>query len=68
MRESQTILAQMPVVSVSHGGTGDEANIKDIRLENFTITVAGKDLISDASITLSFGRRYGTGNVEGMPL
>jgi len=58
MRESQDLLTQMPVVTVSHGGTG-RSRAKDIRLDNFTITVAGKDLISDASVTLAFGRRYG---------
>lgn len=48
---------------VSHGGTSDEKASKDIRLEGFTVTVAGKDLISDASVTFAFGRRYGEGRL-----
>lgn len=30
-----------------------------IKIENFTISAAGKTLFSNASITISFGRRYG---------
>ncbi|GJP45713.1 hypothetical protein CLOM_g5061 [Closterium sp. NIES-68] len=59
VQESEEILASMPLVTVSHGGDGTEGGARDIHLNNFTVTVAGKDLISDASITLAFGRRYG---------
>ncbi|CAI5506300.1 unnamed protein product [Closterium sp. Naga37s-1] len=59
VKESEAILSSMPLVTVSHGGDGTEGGAKDIHLSNFTVTVAGKDLISDASITLAFGRRYG---------
>lgn len=60
VRESQAILSSMPTVTVSHGGAdGEGGGSKDIHLSNFTVTMAGKDLISDASITLAFGRRYG---------
>ncbi|CAI5972021.1 unnamed protein product [Closterium sp. NIES-65] len=59
VKESEAILSSMPLVTVSHGGDGTEGGARDIHLSNFTVTVAGKDLISDASITLAFGRRYG---------
>jgi ATP-binding cassette subfamily F protein 3 len=32
---------------------------RDIHLENFTVSNGGRELISDASVTLAFGRRYG---------
>lgn len=48
----------LPAVRVSHGGDGSAAP-KDIRLDNFTINVAGKELVSEATVTLAFGRRYG---------
>ena len=54
----EAVRAGLPVVSVKHDGGGG-GSIKDIHMENFTITVGGRDLISDASLTLSFGRHYG---------
>ncbi|KXN67246.1 P-loop containing nucleoside triphosphate hydrolase protein [Conidiobolus coronatus NRRL 28638] len=32
---------------------------KDIKVENFDISFAGKRILTDASITLAYGRRYG---------
>lgn len=48
----------MPVVSVNHESIGGP-NVKDIRLENFNVSVGGRDLIVDGSVTLSYGRHYG---------
>lgn len=50
--------AGMPVVCVRHENMGGP-NVKDIHMENFNISVGGRDLILDGSITLSFGRHYG---------
>jgi hypothetical protein len=40
---------------------GSSGGSRDVRMENFSITVAGKDLISDATVILAYGRRYGEG-------
>ncbi|CAL2260697.1 unnamed protein product [Prunus armeniaca] len=54
----EAVRAGMPVVSVNHESIGGP-NVKDIRLENFNVSVGGRDLIVDGSVTLSFGRHYG---------
>lgn len=38
--------------------SGRGAGIKNIHMDNFTITVATRDLIEDWSMTLCFGRHY----------
>ncbi|CAL0323066.1 unnamed protein product [Lupinus luteus] len=58
LAEMEATRAGMPVVCVRHDGSGG-ANIKDIHMENFNISVGGRDLIVDGSVTLSFGRHYG---------
>jgi ATP-binding cassette subfamily F protein 3 len=50
----------MPAVMVSHGGAGEGSVAKDIRMENFSISMGGRELINEASVTLAYGRRYGT--------
>lgn len=50
----------MPAVMVSHGGVGEGSVAKDIRMENFSISMGGRELINEASVTLAYGRRYGT--------
>jgi hypothetical protein len=49
----------MPAVMVNHGGVGEGSVPKDIRLDNFSISLGGKELINQASVTLAYGRRYG---------
>ncbi|BBN17941.1 ATP-binding cassette, subfamily F, member 3 [Marchantia polymorpha subsp. ruderalis] len=51
--------AGMPAVMVNHGGVGEGSVPKDIRLENFSISLGGKELINSATVTLAYGRRYG---------
>ncbi|KAH7669451.1 P-loop containing nucleoside triphosphate hydrolase protein [Dioscorea alata] len=58
LKEMEAVKAGMPVVSVRHDGDGGSA-AKDIHMEDFNISVDGRDLITDASVTLSFGRHYG---------
>ncbi|KAF7827644.1 ABC transporter F family member 3 [Senna tora] len=58
LAEMQAAREGMPVVSVQHDNSGGPA-VKDIHMENFNISVGGRDLIVDGSITLSFGRHYG---------
>lgn len=62
LKEVEEVKAGMPLVCVNHDGQGDGPTIKDIRMENFNISVGGRDLIVDGSVTLSFGRHYGTLN------
>ncbi|VFQ91296.1 unnamed protein product [Cuscuta campestris] len=50
--------AGMPAVCVNHDVV-DGAAIKDIHMVNFNISVGGRDLIVDGTVTLSFGRHYG---------
>lgn len=56
--EMEAVRAGMPVVSVNHDGNTGPA-FRDIHLENFNVSVGGRDLIVDGCITLSFGRHYG---------
>nr|QNQ79026.1 ABC transporter F family member 3 [Paeonia lactiflora] len=58
LAEMEAAKAGMPVVCVNHD-TGSGSVVKDIHMENFNISVGGRDLIVDGSITLSFGRHYG---------
>ncbi|KAM0942093.1 putative ABC transporter, AAA+ ATPase domain, P-loop containing nucleoside triphosphate hydrolase [Dioscorea sansibarensis] len=58
LKEMEAVKAGMPIVSVRHDGDGGSA-AKDVHMENFNVSVGGRDLITDASVTLSFGRHYG---------
>ena len=54
----EAVKAGMPTVSVNHD-TGGGSTVRDIHMDNFNVSVGGRDLIVDGSITLSFGRHYG---------
>ncbi|CAM6121308.1 unnamed protein product [Calypogeia fissa] len=56
---AEAAVAGMPAVMVNHGGVGEGSVPKDIRLENFSISLGGKELINQATVTLAYGRRYG---------
>ncbi|KAK0586268.1 hypothetical protein LWI29_003920 [Acer saccharum] len=58
LAEMEAARAGMPVVCVNHDRDGGP-NVKDIHMENFNVSVGGRDLIVDGSVTLSFGRHYG---------
>ncbi|WVY95335.1 hypothetical protein V8G54_034423 [Vigna mungo] len=58
LAEMEAARAGMPVVCVRHESAGGP-NVKDIHMENFNISVGGRDLIVDGCVTLSFGRHYG---------
>lgn len=59
LAEMEAAKAGMPVVSVNHDNTVEGPVIRDIRMENFNVSVGGRDLIVDGTVTLSFGRHYG---------
>ncbi|XP_065858525.1 ABC transporter F family member 3 [Euphorbia lathyris] len=56
--EMEAVKAGMPVICVNHDSSSGP-NVKDIHMENFNVSVGGRDLIVDGAITLSFGRHYG---------
>jgi len=56
--EMEALRAGMPPVFVNHNNDGGPA-VRDIHMENFSVTVGGRDLIQEATITLAFGRHYG---------
>ncbi|KAK4784768.1 hypothetical protein SAY86_019136 [Trapa natans] len=58
LAEMEAVRAGMPVVCVNHDNSGGPA-FRDIHLENFNVSVGGRDLIVDGVITLSYGRHYG---------
>ncbi|GFP84412.1 ABC transporter f family member 3 [Phtheirospermum japonicum] len=58
LQEMEAVKAGMPAVAVSHENTDGPA-VRDLHMENFTISVGGRDLIVDGCVTLSFGRHYG---------
>ncbi|XP_061374261.1 ABC transporter F family member 3 [Gastrolobium bilobum] len=58
LAEMEAARAGMPVVCVTHDNSGGHT-VKDIHMEGFNISVGGRDLIVDGSVTLSFGRHYG---------
>ncbi|KAJ4840932.1 ATP-binding cassette sub- F member 3 [Turnera subulata] len=58
LAEMEAVKAGMPVVCVTHDNSGGPT-VKDIHMENFNISVGGRDLIVDGNVTLSYGRHYG---------
>lgn len=55
----EALEANMPAAVVNHWNR-DEGNApRDIRMDNFSISVGGRDLVSEASVTLAYGRHYG---------
>ncbi|KAF5176807.1 Atp-binding cassette sub-family f member, partial [Thalictrum thalictroides] len=45
--------------SVLEGENDADANVKDITVENFFVAARGKDLLKNASVKISHGKRYG---------
>ncbi|XP_031501783.1 ABC transporter F family member 3 isoform X2 [Nymphaea colorata] len=60
LAEMEAAKAGMPTVCVNHGnGEDGGGGAKDVHMENFNISVGGRDLIKEGSVTLAFGRHYG---------
>ncbi|KAF5797712.1 putative ABC transporter, AAA+ ATPase domain, P-loop containing nucleoside triphosphate hydrolase [Helianthus annuus] len=57
--EMEAAKAGMPVVSVNHDNSAEGSTVRDIHMENFNVSVGGRELIVDCTVTLSFGRHYG---------
>uniref|UniRef100_A0A7N0RGY2 ABC transporter domain-containing protein n=1 Tax=Kalanchoe fedtschenkoi TaxID=63787 RepID=A0A7N0RGY2_KALFE len=52
--------------SVLEGEDGADANVKDITVENFSVSARGKELLKNASVKISHGKRYGLVGPNGM--
>lgn len=46
-------------VSVLDGQDDADANVKDITVDNFSVSARGKELFKNASVKISHGKRYG---------
>ncbi|RZC91469.1 hypothetical protein C5167_027534 [Papaver somniferum] len=62
LAEMEAAKEGMPVVSVNHDNNVEGPAVKDIHMENFSVSIGGRELIQDGSVTLSFGRHYGISN------
>lgn len=62
---SVVIGARVPGSASADDGAVDD-NIKDIVLENFSVSARGKELLKSASLRISHGRRYGLVGPNGM--
>ncbi|KMZ70846.1 ATP-binding cassette transporter [Zostera marina] len=45
---------------------GADANVKDITVENFSVSARGKELLKNTSVKITHGRRYGLVGPNGM--
>ncbi|XP_071696656.1 ABC transporter F family member 4 [Rutidosis leptorrhynchoides] len=52
--------------SVLEGQDDADANVKDITVENFSVSARGKELLKNASVKISHGKRYGLVGPNGM--
>ncbi|OAY36822.1 ABC transporter F family member 4 [Manihot esculenta] len=52
--------------SVLEGEDEADANVKDIAIENFSVSARGKELLKNASVKISHGKRYGLVGPNGM--
>ncbi|EFJ43917.1 hypothetical protein VOLCADRAFT_95808, partial [Volvox carteri f. nagariensis] len=54
-RAAHSLKGDVPIIIRNKGGGGS----KDVLLENFSLSNGGKELVTDATVMLAFGRRYG---------
>ncbi|KAF5733610.1 ABC transporter F family member 4 [Tripterygium wilfordii] len=52
--------------SVLDGEDEADANVKDITIDNFSVSAQGKELLKNASVKISHGKRYGLVGPNGM--
>ncbi|KAJ6794851.1 ABC transporter F family member 4 [Iris pallida] len=48
------------------GASAADANVRDIAIESFSVAARGKELLKNASVKISHGRRYGLVGPNGM--
>ncbi|CAI9776638.1 unnamed protein product [Fraxinus pennsylvanica] len=52
--------------SILDGQDDADANVKDITIDNFSVAARGKELLKNASVKISLGKRYGLVGPNGM--
>lgn len=52
--------------SILEGHDEADANVKDITIDNFSVAARGKELLKNASVKISHGKRYGLVGPNGM--
>ncbi|KAI3453565.1 hypothetical protein Pfo_010228 [Paulownia fortunei] len=52
--------------SVLDGEDDADANVKDVTIDNFSVSARGKELLKNASVKISHGKRYGLVGPNGM--
>ncbi|CAH8353534.1 unnamed protein product [Eruca vesicaria subsp. sativa] len=52
--------------SVLEGEDTSDANVRDITIDSFSVSARGKELLKNASVTISHGKRYGLVGPNGM--
>lgn len=52
--------------SVLDGEEDADANVRDITIDNFSVSARGKELLKNASVKISHGKRYGLVGPNGM--
>ncbi|KAJ4718203.1 ABC transporter F family-like protein [Melia azedarach] len=52
--------------SVLEGQEDADANVKDITIDNFSVSARGKELLKNTSVKISHGKRYGLVGPNGM--
>ncbi|XP_018832851.1 ABC transporter F family member 4 [Juglans regia] len=52
--------------SVLDGGDEADANVKDVTIDNFSVSARGKELLKNTSVKISHGKRYGLVGPNGM--
>ncbi|PKA60394.1 ABC transporter F family member 4 [Apostasia shenzhenica] len=48
------------------GASSADANVRDITIENFSVSARGKELLKNASVKIAHGKRYGLVGPNGM--
>ncbi|KAJ6790643.1 ABC transporter F family member 4 [Iris pallida] len=68
-RDAFTVVIGSRAAALDEGADGAsaaDANVKDIAIESFSVAARGKELLKNASVKISHGRRYGLVGPNGM--
>ncbi|KAJ0962779.1 hypothetical protein J5N97_027901 [Dioscorea zingiberensis] len=58
-RDAFTVVLGTRVAAEDDSSTAADDNVKDIVVENFSVSARGKELLKNTSVKISHGRRYG---------
>ncbi|XP_020589153.1 ABC transporter F family member 4 [Phalaenopsis equestris] len=67
-REAFTVVigARASALDDDEASASADANVRDIAIENFSVSARGKELLKNASVKISHGKRYGLVGPNGM--